>query len=756
MNIPTLALTASAALLTFCAFSGNSTKDADNGRKTVFTENSEWKAVDMADIQVKEGTALDLSKLLEEGPAGQHGRAIINKRGALAFERSPDIPRRFFAFTGFFKAIRTLEAATQEETAANMERFAELARRQGYNLVRPLVSDSYLMEGSNEDGVFNPVKQAVFDKLLFELKKQGVYSYMTIAAYRCGLKDRARAWDGRNEFKLKMFLGDKETRDNWRRSAQALLNHVNPHTGLALKDDPSVVCVEIYNEQELGFGATRLKTMSPDAQQELKDRWNSWLKAKVSTPAALAKAYGVAGGFDSQEPDQEGPLANEFNLFAKEISLECMAWCEKALRETGYKGLVSQYNFAKSTAFNAVRWESSPVVSTNYYFKHPTQFSKPGSRCEQNSSAGAGANYWRSVNATRLAGRPLFVTEHNHSFWNRYQHEDGLLFASYSAFQGFSSVMVHEDAVALKVTQPNIDFSVASSPVARANEFVAACLYLRGDVAQAVKNVQLQIPDSYLRAAANKAVNGEQNKIALITGFSVAFPGLKAAAGLPPTPKPDMALAPVGGSEIRSGEWSSSIKDSTSSQFSISLFVKTLKTKGILPAANISDPEKGVFQSETGEITLRTKENLIKVVTPKSEGVSLEAGKSEKLDCMTVDATSVPASIAVCAMDGQALKRCARAVIVYSTEIANSGMELSEDRVTMITPGELPTLMLAGRLDITLKNSNGAKMALYALGYNGVRRERLPLRNEGGLMKISIDTGTLRDGPTPFFELVAE
>lgn len=47
-------------------------------------------------------------------------------------------------------------------------------------------------------------------------------------------------------------------------------------------------------------------------------------------------------------------------------------------------------------------------------------------------------------------------------------------------------------------------------------------------------------------------------------------------------------------------------------------------------------------------------------------------------------------------------------------------------------------------------------MSLYALGLDGSRREKLPLEAVNGTLKVKIDTTILKNGPTPFFELIAE
>ncbi len=738
-------------------------------KSVVFTANAEWKVADMSDIQVKAGTALDLSSITEPGPAGAHGRLIVSKSGCLAFEDSPDVPRRLFGFNGLFSTMRKFDSPDKETTAKRIATYAELVKRQGYDIVRPLVTELYLMEGATHaNAEFNPIKLDNFDRLIAELKAKGIYVYLTIGAYRMGMKDPWSFSDANENghYMNRMYIGEEIIRANWKTVAEKMLNHVNPYTGIAWKDEPAIACVEFYNEQEIGM--YRVSKIPSPYRELFNTKWRAWLLDKYKTAAAVEQAWSEKGlsepgAFDKLEIPNDiyssSPKANDFGLFFRDLARSEMTWCESIVRGTGYKGLISQFNFSKQILDSAVRWETSELISMNTYYNHPSDFSRPGSKCKQTSSAGQAASYWRDGNSTRLSDRPIFITEHNHAFWNKYQHEDGLVFAAYSALQGFAEVTVHEDSVALDVTEPNIDFSIARSPVGRANEFVAACLFKRGDVKLASHKVELQIPTNYLnvKANGNKAVNTEQSKIALMTGFSVAFPELKKPATLASeTPKPDMAILPDSGAEIKAGAWASSVAESKDAKFSLQNFVAEMKSKGILPASNLSDPASGVFQSDTGEITLRTKENLIKVVTPKTEGVSLEADKAETLACLGVESSSVPASVAACSIDGKPLASSSRIVLVYSTEIANSGMELSEDRVTMRDLGKLPVLVRSGKLKATLKCADAAKMSLYALRIDGTRKEKLLLSSVEGGLKIEIDTAALKDGPTPFFELTAE
>ncbi len=742
-----------------------SSKDVDLTSSNIhFVSDKDWKATDMSDVQIKSGSALDLSSFSEPGPAGKEGFSIVNDSGKLAFDKEPTKARRLLGSTVFL--LRRLDGADPAETARRIKLYAELTRRQGYDVVRPLALDMYLGDGAIQNGEFNPDKLNNADLLLAELKKQGIYTYLSIAAYRVGLMNFEKAMAETYSMKARMYLAEPEIRARWRAAAAALLSHVNPYTGVAWKDEPAIICLEFYNEQELGL---RIHSLDPSTKDLFHSRWNAWLESKYGSIQALSKAW---GGDISPEENALGKITlpetldgvvssgrtNDFGLFVSDLSRESFLWCQSVVRDLGYKGLVTQFNCSPRLFDTAIRSELSPIVSYNSYASHPSSGSKPGSRCNQASSVGALANYIRGITAVKLTDRPIFVTEHNQAFWNKYQHEDGLVFPSYAALQDFDAVMVHEDPVELEIKDPIIDFTVARNPVARANEFLAACLYKRGDVAPSPHLVELHIPSDYLETDnhGNLAVSSEQNKISLITGFGLTFPDRNKPELVPSVAtNPDLRLSPSSGSSVKSGEWSVSVSDSLPTAFSLDTIVDELKAKAVLPSTNISQPSKGVFQSDTGEITLRGNEKLLKVVTPRSEGVSLEANRGELLAHFNVEYTSVPATVAVCSVDGRSLESSSRIVLIYSTEVANSGMTLSADRVSMVNLGTLPVLMRTGRLKASLRLGARPKMEFFALGMDGTRREKVPFKADSdGIIHIDIDTSDLRGGPTPFFELV--
>ncbi len=254
--------------------------------------------------------------------------------------------------------------------------FAQAARRQGYSLFRVHGSlDRSLCEGATEDMLIQSDKLDRWDFLLSELKREGIYCHLVIFSF--GLYERSSVYrttfEERDMHKLHLYLGGGWEREHFRYGAETVLNHVNPYTGLAWKDDPAIAFVEFYNEQELGLDRMG-KTLAafPDTKAFLQREWRKWLCARYGdkVPSALgAELKGIALDAAPLPPlyDRKSELANEFALFRMHISTECAKWCEDVVRGTGYNGLITQYNASKKLAESAARWQVSEVVDMHSY-----------------------------------------------------------------------------------------------------------------------------------------------------------------------------------------------------------------------------------------------------------------------------------------------------------------------------------------------------------------------------------------------------
>lgn len=133
----------------------------------------------------------------------------------------------------------------------------------------------------------------------------------------------------RGDWKALMYLGDPSIRDAWRSEVEALLRHINPYTGVAWKDDPTIACVECYNEQEGGFVWSGF---SPRVRELYTFRFRDWLRKKYGMPQALAQAWAdrTILSLDAAEAPEAfylscGKSGEDFVLMCNELSRQCMS-----------------------------------------------------------------------------------------------------------------------------------------------------------------------------------------------------------------------------------------------------------------------------------------------------------------------------------------------------------------------------------------------------------------------------------------------
>lgn len=711
-----------------------------------FRPGKDYKAVDLPSTQIKYGSALDLSRYVEPGPAGKYGQARVSEDGRIEFADRPGIPRYFQGFNWFGFAELTGGSRTKEQQRERIRTFAGQTHAAGYNMLRPLCLDGYLMMGAKEDMVFNPDHLDHFDYLFSELKKRGIYSYLTIAAYRMGYRQWLLGQEGHGYIKEKMSWGDEAMRKRWEALAERLLDHVNPYTKMKYRDDPAVLCVEFYNEQDLA-----LYNLQKKQNKEI----INWIRDQFIDE--LNHTYGQ-GKFDEKQvvvsPGEDEPYATDWAKLARKRLTESHRFCEQTVRKLGFQGMVTQANCVQRLYVSEVAYQTLSCRSLNVYFCHPRGYTKPGATCPQNSSASDGVDYLRQACAMRFPDRPFLISEYNHGFWNRFEFEQ-FMFPAYAAFQKFSGIALHENAVVLDA-KPNRDFD--SFPTDRASEFIGVLLYSRRDVKPAQHLLTIEYPQSFLNEGKNLVMkaNSDQTYVALMTGLGVDFPGIERYPRLQSKGwQPTLRMPPAGGSRDIVTEWFTQTVEDHRGLFDKQKCIEMLRRKNILPRDNLSNADQGIYQSETGELLVDAKRQIFKIDTPKTVAITSPELIEETVSVLARVFHTVPAATALTSLDDAALGQSKHMMLVLSTIPANTGMELSADRQRMINPGTLPNLMLTGTFELDIRVQPGTAYLLYPLAYDGTRREPMALENKDGLLSIRLNTAELKHGPTPFFELVA-
>lgn len=724
-----------------------------------YKAGKDYKPLDLSKITITADSALDLSNLTE-APAGKYGR-IINRNGRFAYEKTG----KYVSLLGFNNIeTKTWWNIPRDEFEKNAKEIARAIRAQGYNYIRLHGLDLDIMRGSQKAGEFDPESLDRWDYLIAEFKKQGIYVKYVVFSYNLyGIVPNYQTTLNNREMHRLMFLSGRHfEREIFKNAVDKLLNHVNPYTKLAWKDDPVIAMVDIYNE----FHAGHLRVAQVAAKyKEYKfflAKWRNWLKARYEKADKLPKTLADVGFENAPVPNLGhggDDLKSDYGEFLYEITRDANRWAVETIKNTGYKGLITNCHCTQLEDV-AASWSSLPSIDAHTYFTHPSVGKVQ--LVEQKSSITDIAGCFAMTNATRISGRPFTIGEYLYAFWNKYQYEQPLTFGAYAALNGFSALEIFRIPVELSANSHDWNralwsFSVSNSGVLRSGEFITAMLFKRGDLKRSTNKVQLAVSKEFLTKDAQwlKGLNLTQSRLGLLCNFSLVFPDLPLPEGVPAPKKAALVLSPDGVSKINSQEWFTNVIESGDAKTPAET-VAILRKRGILPPENITDPGKGIYQSDTGELTLYAKEKKMTAITARTESIARPASDEPvKLDALTVVSNSADALIGATAVDNENLSESKRIVLVISTDNVNNRMKLSPNRVELFDNGKSPVLYRVGNFSVKIRNG-GKSAKCYALNLAGDRKVEIPAKVENGEIAIDLDTGSFDFGATPFFEIVAD
>ena len=723
----------------------------------VFTAKEGYYPIDTAKLAVKAGSALDLSALVD-APAGKYGRAVITQDGHIAFEHNPQ-PQRFFGFSGEpdEKVWKTAKDSDFPFLAAE---YARAIRAQGYNLFRMHGFDEWVMTGAVEDQKPLPRYLDRWDRMVYEMKRQGIYLQLNLFAFGLYTSDKERylTAEKRQTNKVLFLVGEPNLRARFAETSRKVLNHVNPYTKLAWKDDPAFVAVEYYNELGLGIEfAPAMERSYPEDFRYFKGKWRDFLAKKY---AALPEGKNPHSPATMENPPlpvfwDKSQLRVDYDEFWYECMKETYRFCDQVMKDCGYSGLTLQCPMP-ALRCTAASWESVQIVDGHGYLCHPDGGEQPGASVGQTSAIEDAANVFRDSFGKHIYGRPYFYNEHNYCFRNPYQYEKAVSLDAYAALNDWDSLGIHSGAVALGSDRRASTFHAANNAVLRAGEFLSTLFFLRRDVAPARHNVAVALDKKYVFTVGNSAyaLSPTQSRLTLLTKVSSLFTDLPRYDRVPQPATPDMTVAPVGGSEIVWHGWFATAKETAASDSSLEAVVNEMRERGILPEDNITDLAQQVYQSETGEITMYVKEKKMTVITPKSEAAALTAGSTVKLNTVEVKKSSVNSLVGLASVDNLPLAESRRMVLVLATRVANTNMQNDASGVYLRVVGIPPVLYQCGEFEVRIDRAD--KLRCYALSLTGERMEEVPLVRSGDGLTFALDTAKLKHGPTPFFEIAAD
>jgi hypothetical protein len=242
------------------------------------------------------GTPLDISKLVLDAPAGKHGFVTI-KDGHFYFEDGTRI--RFWGTNLSFSGL----LPSHDEADILADKLAAL----GFNAVRlhgpdtQYVGSSIIDLSRTDTQHLDEDAMDRFDYLTSRLKAKGIYITTNIHAFRkYNSVDQVIDYDKISAGAKQYSLFDDRMIQLSKEWATTVLTHINPYTGLALKDDPVLALLEITNENSLfqGWITGTLNGSAPSGnlttyyRKELTTKFNRFLQAKYGSQEALAQAWG--------------------------------------------------------------------------------------------------------------------------------------------------------------------------------------------------------------------------------------------------------------------------------------------------------------------------------------------------------------------------------------------------------------------------------------------------------------------------------
>ena len=190
---------------------------------------------------------------------------------------------------------------------ADADKLASRLARFGINCVRlhfmdtwyinfmPQPTQAILADDTTTQRNLDPSQLEKLDYMIAAFKKRGIYVDINLHVGRTlderdgfpNIKELSWANKAIGQFEPRMIELQKEY-------ARKLLTHVNPYTGNAYTDEPSVAMIEISNEDGLTphYYNGMLDRLPEPYASELRRQWNVWLHAKYADEASLQKAWG--------------------------------------------------------------------------------------------------------------------------------------------------------------------------------------------------------------------------------------------------------------------------------------------------------------------------------------------------------------------------------------------------------------------------------------------------------------------------------
>jgi hypothetical protein len=406
-----------------------------------------------------------------DAPAGKHGFLKMNDDD-LAFEDGT--PVKFWGVN--------IASNRPFVEAAEGEKWTDFMAAYGINAVR-----FHKFTWDATDGIHSTQltddKWKNFDYFCSQLKNKGIYySWSQIYGHRVLKADSTRllAYSevANTSFPWSHINGSTASIVNFAEDLQELnieltvnmLNHRNPVTGLRYADDSALAYVELQNEDNIFWSAIEetLK-QTPTYRALLCRKFSNWLKNKYKNQQALEAAWGkgVLPADESLEKQNIYPQPNHGSfsresenawknktslpqhisdkvLFLYEEQAKFYTKFEKAIRQTGYKGVIVgscwQAGSGIAHLYNLYSDYSTGVIDRHNYFGGGGGHTLKQGKVNNAAMVSAPGSGLLSTGFQQVKDRPFFMSEWMSLIPTEWTAESSPLVAAYGlGLQGWDA-----------------------------------------------------------------------------------------------------------------------------------------------------------------------------------------------------------------------------------------------------------------------------------------------------------------------------
>ena len=651
---------------------------------------------------VKEGSILDFSNVVpRDAPAGKLGFARVSPDGHFVFERDArKTPRRFvggnLCFDANFLTKEQADRAVRDFTA------------RGWNAIRFHHIDVTITKDQWND-IWNrrtypeidPAQLDRLDYLLAACKKAGIY--VTFDLYAMGCLGSCEGFDKPlNSNTIKAIVPiHKPAEDLWFRRAMEIFDHVNPYTGVAWKEEPTVLFATLLNEDSIA-------SVWSGAKAVYIAKYNEWAKGREYP----------------EYPEKDIGKRREFAEFLYEVKADANRRMAKRLRDAGVKTLVSGGNWWDNMAQTYER-EALDVVDNHQYSDHPqgNGYQKLPFQINNTADIQSGHPTYATpimMAPTRVWGKPFTVTEWNFCNPNKWRAEAGLMMGAYASLQDWDGLYrfawSHSRDNMFKPC-PAKGFDIVTDPIGQLTERQVALLFGRRDASPAKATA------AYGVTAADAFGGGL---------------GDMWAKNLFPHPFTQLAYTTRIGSFVADGKDAPAVPVDK---------VYTAANKKDIPVFN------KVGASDNGEISIDHNKGSLAVNTPRTAGVCSTKNADLSAGPLAVTGATTFCAVSASSMDGRTLEKSGRVLVMFLTDVVNTEAEFTgKDRKWLASWGKLPYLVKTGSANISLA-SEVPGMTLWAVAPDGTRLGKIPTEYRGGAYRFALTIKCGDPAATMIYEL---